>query len=31
MEMNQIITSLCVVAALIAVEYFKPGTLISKK
>jgi len=30
MEMNQIIT-LCVVAALIAVEYFKPGTLTSKK
>ena len=30
MEMNQIIT-LCVVAALIAVEYFRPGTLTSKK
>ena len=30
MEMNQIIT-LCVVAALIAVEHFRPGTLTSKK
>ena len=30
METNQII-SLCVVAALIAVEYFRPGTLTSKK
>ena len=30
MEMNQIIT-LCVVIALIAVEYFRPGTLTSKK
>ncbi len=30
MEMNQIIT-LCVVAALVAIEYFKPGTLTSKK
>ena len=30
MEMNQIIT-LCVVTALIAIEYFKPGTLTSKK
>ncbi len=29
MEWNQIIT-LCVVAALIAVEYFRPGTLTSK-
>ena len=30
MEMNQIIT-LCVVAILVAIEYFKPGTLTSKK
>ena len=30
MEINQIIT-LCVVAALVAVEYFRPGTIASKK
>ena len=30
MEINQIIT-LCVVAILVAIEYFKPGTLTSKK
>ena len=30
MEWDQIIT-LCVVAALVAVEYFKPGTITSKK
>ena len=30
MEWNQFIT-LCVVAALVAVEYFRPGTITSKK
>ena len=30
MEWDQIIT-LCVVAVLVAVEYFSPGTLTSKK
>ena len=30
MEWNQIIT-VCVVTVLVAIEYFKPGTLTSKK
>ena len=30
MEWNQIIT-VCVVTALVAIEYFRPGTLTSKK
>ena len=30
MEWNQIIT-VCVVIALVAIEYFRPGTLTSKK
>ena len=30
MELEQIIT-LCVVTVLVAVEYFRPGTLTSKK
>ena len=29
MEINQIIT-LCVVAVLVAVEYFRPGTIINE-